>query len=109
MKRVITGNWRKHFDYRYISGEDLLEGAVTLTIKSIGIDDVQSERGKEDKVVIEFEETDKMIVLNKTNAKILTKKFSTPMVESWIGEQVELYSDTVSAFGKQVFAVRIRE
>jgi len=107
MKKEITGNWRKHFDYRYISGEDLLEGDVTLTIKAIGIDEVQNERGKEDKVVVEFEETDKMIVLNKTNAKALTKRFQTPNVDAWKGGQIKLTCESVSAWGKKVFAVRI--
>ena len=103
------GNWKKHFDYRFISGEDLLEGDVTLTIKEIGIDEVQNERGKEDKVAIAFEETEKMIVLNKTNAKWITAALKTPDVGKWIGHKVTLYCETVSAFGKQVFAVRIKD
>jgi len=109
MKKTITGNWRKFHDYRYISGEDLLEGDVTLTIKEIGIDEVQNERGKEDKVVMAFKETKKMIVLNKTNSKQLTHLIGSPSVEKWVGYKVQLTCETVSAFGKQVLAVRIKK
>jgi hypothetical protein len=109
MKRVITGNWRKVMDYRYLSGEDLLDQDVTLTIKEVGIDDVQNDRGTEEKPCIAFEETPKMLVLNKTNARKLTAALNTPSVENWIGHKITLYCETVSAFGKQVFAVRIKD
>lgn len=107
LKTEITGNWRKYYDYRFISGEDLITDA-TLTIKSIGIDEVKTQKGTEDKVVVAFIETDKMIVLNKTNAKTMTKLFSTPLIENWIGKKIVLTAEKVSAFGQTVSAVRIK-
>lgn len=109
MKKEITGNWKKNFDYRFISGEDLLNADATLTIKAVGIDEAFNGKSKDDVVVVEFEETEKMIVLNKTNAKMLTKRTQSVNVEDWKGYKVTLYCDTVSAFGQQVFAVRIRD
>jgi hypothetical protein len=109
MKKTITGNWRKNFDYRYISAEDILDGNVTITIKEIGIDEAFNGKTKEDVVAIAFEETDKLMVLNKTNAKTMTKLFNTPKVEKWIGQKITLTATKVQAFGQTVSAIRIAE
>ena len=109
MKKVITGNWKKFFDYRFISGEDLLDKDATLTIKEIGIDEAFNGKTKEDVVCVSFEETDKMLVLNRTNAKHLTLMFGTPSVDNWIGNKITLTCQTVQAFGQSVLAVRIKD
>ena len=107
MKKEITGSWKKNFDYRFISGEDLIEKDVTLTIKAVGIDEAFNGHKQEDVVVISFEETEKMMVLNKTNAKTITKRTGTVNVEDWKGFQLRLTCETVSAFGQQVLAIRV--
>ena len=107
MKKELTGSWKKNFDYRFISGEDLLEKDVTLTIKAVGIDEAFNGHSKEDVVVVSFDETEKLMVLNKTNAKFITKRTGTVNVEEWKGFKIRLTCETVSAFGQQVLAVRV--
>ena len=109
MKKELTGNWKKNFSYRFIAGEDLLKDDVTLTIKAVGIDEAFNGHSKEDVVVITFEETEKMIVLNRTNAKAITKRTGSVNVEDWKGFKITLTCERVAAFGKQVFAVRVVE
>ena len=109
MKKELTGSWKKNFDYRFISGEDLMAKDVTLTIKAIGIDEAFNGHTKEDVVVITFEETEKMMVLNRTNAKMITKRTGSVNVEEWKGFKITLTCERVAAFGKQVLAVRLLE
>ena len=108
MKKEITGSWKKYHDYRFIAGEDLTKD-VQLTIKAVGIDEAFNGKTKEDVMVLGFVETDKMVVLNKTNAKILQKITGSQLVEEWKGHQVTLTAKTVNAFGQQMLAVRIKE
>lgn len=103
----ITGNWKKQYDYRFLSGEDLDGKTITLTIKAVGKDSAFNGKTKEDVVVLSFVETDKMIVLNRTNAKTITRNAGTPIVEKWKGLQIKVRPETVAAFGQQVEAIRV--
>ena len=102
----ITGNWKKNFDYRFIAAEDF-ETEIKLTIKAVGIDEAFNGKSKDKVLVLSFNETEKMMVLNKTNAKTITRLVGTPLVEKWKGLQIKLHPETVSAFGAQVKAIRV--
>lgn len=102
----ITGNWKKHFDYRFIAAEDF-ETSVKLTIKAAGIDEAFNGKSKDKVVVLSFEQTDKMMVLNKTNAKAISKLAGTTLVEKWKGLAITLTKARVSAFGQTVDAIRV--
>ena len=107
MKKEISGSWKKHYDYRFISGEDRIRYRHCRTREAVGIDEAFNGHKQEDVVVISFEETEKMMVLNKTNAKTITKRTGTVNVEEWKGFQLRLTCMTVSAFGQQVLAIRV--
>ena len=100
-------HWRKFFDYRFISAEELTKD-TTVTIKEITQDTAFNGKEKETVTVLKFEKTDKGMVLNKTNAKAIATTLGTPDTEKWIGKQITLTSQKVNAFGQRVDAIRIK-
>ena len=103
----IQGNWKKNFDYRFIAAEDFEGKTIELTIKAVGIDEAFNGKSKDKVVVLAFNETDKMMVLNKTNAKTISKMAGSALVENWKGLKIKLHPAPVSAFGQTVQAIRV--
>lgn len=104
-------HWKKFFDYRFISAEELDGKEVVLTIAGIDKDEVYSptERAKEKKAALKFKETTKMLILNATNARKITEILGTPQVEKWVGQQICLFPVAIQAFGQNVEATRIKK
>ena len=104
-------HWKKFFDYRFISAEELDGKEVILTISGVTTDEVysQSARAKEKKAALKFKETDKMVILNATHARTITPILGTPQVEQWTGKRICLYPVAIQAFGQNVEAIRIKK
>lgn len=107
MKTQLTGHWKKRFDYRFLSAEELIKDAK-VTIKSIVTEEAFNGKTKEDVMAIYFEGKEKSIICNRTNAKRIAKLAGSPNVEDWIGLEVTLTTETVSAFGQMMAAIRIK-
>ena len=108
----MQGHWKKQFNYDYL-GSYSLDGKkeAVVTIKKLDTDKVTGQQGrKEDCFVVYFNEFDKPMILNRTNAKAIEKVAESGLVEDWIGVQVTLYVEKgVKAFGEVVDALRIRD
>jgi len=100
-------HWRKNFDYRFLAADEL-QGEVTLTIKEMKKEEAFNGKEKEVVPVLHFEKTQKGLVLNKTNAELITKVLKSPFIEDWIGKQITLYSTKIKAFGELVDAIRVK-
>ena len=111
-------HWKKHFDYRFVSAEEL-KGETTLTIKNVIQDEAFSGKYEKDKdgkripimepvTVLKFENAEKGMVLNKTNAKAISTTLKSPFLEDWVGKQITIYPTKVSAFGQEVDAIRVK-
>jgi hypothetical protein len=48
------------------------------------------------------------MIINKTNAKIITKILDTPYIEHWAGKSIIIYAAKVRAFGETVDALRVK-
>lgn len=95
--------------FPYLEGEELKGSTLTLTIKDIRQEKMQSQKGKEEsKYVLYFKENRKGFVLNKTNAKRLAVLYGK-MTGGWHGKQVTLYTEEVKAFGETHNALRVAE
>ena len=103
-------HWKKEFNYEYMGSYSLPDGKdIVLTIKETKREQVIGQNGKkEDCFVCYFNESDKPMILNRTNCKTITKIHNTPYIEDWKGLQVQLGVDKVNAFGESVDALRIR-
>ena len=108
----MQGHWKKQFNYDYL-GSYSLDGKkeVVVTIKKLDTDKVVGQQGrKEDCFVVYFNEFDKPMILNRTNAKAIEKVVGSGLVQDWMGTQVTLYVEKgVKAFGEVVDALRIRD
>jgi hypothetical protein len=94
----------------YLGVYSLPEGRdIILTIKSVGQELVMgADGGKEQCVVMHFQEPVKPFICNKTNLKQITKLLKTPYVEQWSGNKIQIGSEKVKAFGDVVDALRVR-
>jgi hypothetical protein len=104
-------HWKNLFDYKYLGSQDFTEGEdLILTIKTIFVDEVETERGKEFCCMCSFEEDFKDMIVNKTNFKSISKVFKTSIAEKFIGEKIQIFVKyNYKSFGKINDVLRIRE
>jgi hypothetical protein len=104
-------HFKKFFNYKFISAEELDGKEVILTIKGIHKDEAYSQKkqAKESVPALEFKETEKMIILNVTNARKISEILGSPQVENWTGKRICLYPVAIQAFGQNVEAIRIKK
>lgn len=110
MTQTTQTHWKKNFNYNYLGSYSLPVGKeLVVTIKKTMIDKVKDEKGKEkDCFVCYFDESDKPMILNKTNCKRIGKLYGD-FIEEWPGKKIQLFSTKVSAFGDEVDALRVRD
>jgi len=109
-------HWKKLYNPDYLGAYALLDENtgkykdVVYTIASIRLEPVNGPDGKrEECMVMRFAEKGiKPMIVNATNAKTMEKIFGTPIIEDWIGRQVQIGVEQVKAFGETVDALRIR-
>tara|TARA_B100001093_G_scaffold49800_1_gene42326 strand:- start:5370 stop:5864 length:495 start_codon:yes stop_codon:yes gene_type:complete len=108
----MKGHWKKQFNYEYL-GSYSLDGKkeILVTVNKLAQEKVTGQQGrKEDCFVVYFNEFDKGMILNRTNARAIEKVAGSGLVEDWKGTQVTLYVEKgVKAFGDVVDALRIRD
>lgn len=105
-------HWKKLHNPDYLGvyalevGKDLI-----ATINSVANEIVQGVDGKKEEcIVVHFKEpTVKPMILNATNAKMITKLLKSPYIERWAGARIQIYADYNIRFGKEtVEGLRIR-
>ena len=105
-------HWKKMFNYAYLGAQDLQKGVDLVgTITAVKVEQVKGTGGKsEDCSVIHWKESIKPMIMNRTNAKAITKALDTPYVEEWEGGKVSIYIQTgIQAFGTTTDGLRIRD
>ena len=94
---------------KFLKRSDVGDG-VLVTIRNLIQENVAKEGTEEDmKWAIHFEELDKPLILNSTNAQIIAQIVKSEETDDWTGKQVVLYDDpSVSYGGKLVGGIRVR-
>jgi hypothetical protein len=100
-------HWKKILDSPYLGAHDLT-GEHTITFEEIKKETVKTQDGEEVCIVAKIKGAKKPMILNRTNCKILAKKFDSPNIEDWVGKQAVIYSAKVKAFGEFVDAIRVK-
>lgn len=96
------------FPSKYIRCADLAGKEVTKTIKRVAMDDLVMQGGRrEKKPVVWFSDTEKMLVLNKTNARALAEMYGSE-TNNWAGKKVTLKPSRDRFQGKMVDCVRVK-
>jgi hypothetical protein len=88
----------------YLRAADV-EEPLTVTIKSASIEELGED--KDEKIVVLFEELDRGLVLNRTNADYLSMICNSDDTEDWPGTRVGLFVQPVSFKGKLVDSIRV--
>lgn len=104
-------HWKKLTNPDYLGAYALQPGEeIIVTIKDFKQDNVIGTGGtKELKTIVTFAENVKPMVLNRTNAKTITKLFGTPYMEQWKGRQIQIFVESgIKAFGEIVDGIRVR-
>jgi hypothetical protein len=95
------------FPSRYLKSSDLPEeGSQTVTIEKIAIEEIG--RDKETKPIIFFEEFNKGLVCNKTNARTIARIVHSEDFDDWVGHKISLYRTEVDFGGELVEAIRVK-
>ena len=88
----------------YLKAADIGKGErLNLTISEV----VMAELDDGEKAVVHFRSIDKGLVLNKTNANMITEIAGTDETDNWEGIAISLYSTKVDFQGKRVDALRV--
>ena len=105
-------HWKKLTNPDYLGAYALNPNEdLVATIKEVKQADVVGMGGKKElKTVVVFEEKYiKPMVLNRTNAKTITKLFKNPYIEEWKGKKIQIYIEhDIQAFGEIVDGLRVR-
>ena len=103
-------HWKQLANYDYLGAYSLNDKKeMTVTIKKVVQELVTVNAGrKENCIVAYFSDSDKPMILNKTNCKTITKLHGTPNIEEWQGKKITLFASTASLAGETVECLRIR-
>lgn len=91
--------------FKYLNADMIGPSFWQMTIKAVHHLEVTSDRGTERKPVIDFEETDKPLILNVTNARAVARLYGAD-TDAWTGKAITVY--TVEAKGKDGPQRRLR-
>lgn len=104
LSRSSKVNIDEAFPSKYLSAADIRDDEPIVTIGSIGFENVGDDR----RLVIHFQEMEKPMVCNKTNAKRIAYIVNNNETDNWIGKQVKLYEEMVDFQGAIKPAIRIK-
>ena len=103
-------HWKSTCNTKYLGAYALDDGKdMIVTIDDVKQETITGAKGeKEDCVVLYFKGDIKPMILNKTNMKAIAKVCGSPYIDDWVGKNIQLYGEMVSAFGETGLALRVR-
>lgn len=109
MSKGISGNYKQHMDKPWLGEWDLPENDdLIVEIDYVDKEAVKSDQGTESKMTIHLKGGLKPMICNITNGDSIAMALGTPLVENWAGRKIQLYRESVRAFGKTTMAIRVR-
>ena len=98
----------KMFPRKYFKSDDFKgDRRLTLTVSEVVPEIIKGEDGEEEKWVAYFEDEDRGLVLNVTNARSLEEFSGSDDSDDWVGLRVTLFATRVDFGGKRVSGIRI--
>lgn len=97
-------SYKETYKSNSLKAEDLKNKRRHLTISDIEIKRFGDDG---DKLVVNFEETDKTFVLNKTNCATLESLLNSDDTDDWIGHRITLRPDMTQFNGKAMPCIRV--
>ncbi len=101
-------HWKKLVNLDYIGAYSLNGQDLTVEIEKVDVRRVKGEGGKEEDCTVATLKGQKPFIINRTNAKTITKLHGSPYIEDWAGKKITLYPTTTKVAGEVVECLRIR-
>lgn len=103
-------HWKQLVNVDYIGAYALNGADLTLTIHDVKREIVTGANGKREECMVLYwaESQYKPMILNRTNAKTITKLCGSAYIEDWAGKRITLYPTTTKFGGEVVECLRIR-
>lgn len=101
-------NINNAFPSKWLKSGDVPEDAdLVLTITTVDVETVGQGEDAQEKPVAYFAETDKGLVLNKTNAGTIATLHG-PETDGWAGKKISLFATEVQFGSQMTLALRVR-
>lgn len=106
-------HYKKLRNPNYIGSYELTQNnnktiSLNVTIEKTVKEPVQNGDKKEDMMVM-YLKNQKPMIVNSTNAKMISKVIGSPFIEDWTGKTITLYVANIRAFGEMQQALRVRD
>lgn len=100
----------KEYPGRFLRGTDIAGHAVNVTIKTIKKEKIYKIKDKKEvpNLIVYFEGKERGVVLGKERASDLVALFGDD-TDKWIGQTINMYTETKDIFGKTVNIIRFRK
>ncbi len=95
------------FPSPYLKCADLNEQPWDMKIRTVVMEDLGQGNDKESKPVLYFDDAQKGLVLNKTNAITIVKSYGDD-TGNWTGKDIQVFPTTTEFKGETVDAIRVR-
>ena len=95
------------FPSNYLKADQCADADMLLTISEIKQENLGMGKNIESKWVLYFEETDKGLVLNKTNTNAICRLHGED-TDDWDGKRIALYATEVEYQGETMLGIRVR-
>lgn len=93
-KRPKPVDFDQLYPGRFIKAGELLGKKVTLTITDVDTEELMGENNKPKiKATLSFKETDKQMVMCKTNGLCIKAMFGKKL-DAWVGKRITIFEDT---------------
>ncbi|MGH8592794.1 MAG: hypothetical protein ACREV3_02735 [Gammaproteobacteria bacterium] len=93
------------FKSTYLRSADLKGRTIKVEIDEVRLESMPD--SNEDKPVLYFRAKDKGLVLNRTNATLLSERFGDD-TDQWAGQTIELTTERVNFQGRMVDGIRVK-
>lgn len=109
MTELHKTHWKKLVNPNYIGAYALEDGKdLTVIIEKVQREQVTGDGGKIEECTVAYLKGHKPLILNRTNAKTITRMYNSPYIEDWVGKKITLYPTTTKVAGEMVECLRIR-
>ena len=102
-------HWKKTMNPNYLGAYALEPNQdMVVEITEVKTESVMNADGRNEECLVAHLKDQKPLIVNKTNAKAISKVAGSNYIEDWKGKQIALYISNVKAFGELVEAIRVR-
>jgi len=109
MEENKTGtHWRTLMNTKYLNGDEIKDGIVTISDYKIEELYSQKSKEKEKHVTVTLAEYNKPMILTNRKAKQIAKALNTPYTENWVGKRITIFPIKEKHFGEWFEVINVK-